>query len=331
MAAFLQIDGLTARAGNFRLGPLSLALEEREYFVLLGPTGCGKSTLLRLIAGALRPAGGTLRLAGQELAGLPPERRGVAYVSQAGDLFPHLTVAQNVAFGLRFQRLTAGERARRIDRMLDLFGLRPLAGQRAATVSGGEGRKVAMARSLAVEPRLLLLDEPLGMLDPNARRALLAALGRIHDDLRTTTIHVSHDRPEAWAVADRCGVMLNGRIEQAGAVEDVFRRPRSRGVAEFTGAGNLLAAGALGAAGPAARPFILRPELIRVALAPMAGAMAGELAAVRDRGEYLDLEIRLSGGPLLRAHGAPAEAKTLGVGTAVYCSWPADAAWEVDA
>ncbi len=328
MGAFLQIESLALQVGRFRLGPLSLAVDEREYFVLLGPTGCGKSTLLRLIAGALRPGAGHIRLDGRDLTRLPPERRGVAYVSQAGDLFPHLTVAGNIAFGLRFQRLTAAERQARVDRMLEVFGLRPLAGQRAATVSGGEGRKVAMARSLAVGPRLLLLDEPLGMLDPNARRAMLGVLERIHTELRTTTIHVSHDRPEAWDIADRCGVMLEGDLAQTGRVEEVFRRPRTRRVAEFTGAENILPAGALGAAGPAAAPFVLRPEWIRVSADPAAPAHArGTLTALRDRGDHLLLDIRLDGGVNLTAYAPPAAAATLAPGAAVACAWPDGAPW----
>ncbi len=236
-APFLAIRNAVHAVGAFQLGPLSLAVPEKGWFVLLGPSGSGKTTLLNLLAGVFPSPPGVLEIGGRDIGPLPPEARRVAYVSQTGDLFPHLTVEQNVGFGLRFSRLTARERHERVRRLLALFGLEALARQRADTVSGGEGRRVALARGLAVEPALLLLDEPLGMLDPPGRRVMQAALAKAHDALGATTLHVTHDYQEARALGSRCGILMKGRLLQEGSVEEVFRNPASREIADFLGVG----------------------------------------------------------------------------------------------
>jgi ABC-type Fe3+/spermidine/putrescine transport system ATPase subunit len=233
--AFLAIRNATSSAGTFQLGPLSLEVAENDWFVLLGPSGSGKTTLLNLLAGATPSPPGVLQLGGRDLGPLPPERRRVAYVSQTGDLFPHLTVAENVGFGLRFMRQTPAERRERVRRLLTLFGLEALAAQQASTVSGGEGRRVALARSLATDPVLLLLDEPLGMLDPPGRRAMQACLAKVHAELGTTTVHVTHDHSEARMLGTRCGILMKGRLQQEGPVEDVFRHPATKEAALFLG------------------------------------------------------------------------------------------------
>lgn len=233
MEPFFSLRQAAATAGAFQLGPLSLDLAERDWFVLLGPSGSGKTTLLSLIAGVLPSPPGMIRLGGRDLGGLPPERRRVAYVSQTGDLFPHLTVAGNVAFGLRFSKYTKKEQAASVERLLALFGLEALAGQSAATVSGGEGRRVALARALAVEPALLLLDEPLGMLDPPGRRSLQDCLALVHRELGTTTLHVTHDLREARALASRAGILMKGRLMQDNTVEELFTHPATPEIARF--------------------------------------------------------------------------------------------------
>lgn len=234
-APFLRIREAVHTAGAFQLGPLSLDLPERSWFVLLGPSGSGKTTLLNLLAGVFPSPPGTIGLGGRDLGPLPPEARRVGYVSQTGDLFPHLTVEENVGFGFRFTQLPKTERAERVRRLLALFGLEALARRRAATVSGGEGRRVALARSLATDPALLLLDEPLGMLDPPGRRAMQECLARVHDALGTTTIHVTHDQQEARSMGSRCGILMAGRLIQEGTVADLFERPASQAVALFLG------------------------------------------------------------------------------------------------
>jgi ABC-type Fe3+/spermidine/putrescine transport system ATPase subunit len=231
--AFFSLQNASAGAGSFQLGPLALDLAEKDWFVLLGPSGSGKTTLLGLIAGVRTAPPGTVLLGGRDIGPLPPEQRRVAYVSQTGDLFPHLTVAGNVAFGLRFSKYTKQEQAGRVERLLALFGLEALAGQSAATVSGGEGRRVALARALAVEPALLLLDEPLGMLDPPGRRAMQDCLARVHRELGTTTLHVTHDLREAKALGSRAGILMGGKLIQEDTVERLFQHPATPETARF--------------------------------------------------------------------------------------------------
>ena len=330
MSAFLKVQNLQRRLGGFELGPLALELEAAAYLVLLGPTGCGKTSLLRLLAGSLGPtAAGSVWLDGTDISRWPPHRRRVACVAQASDLFPHLTVAQNVAFGLRFLPLSSAEKEGRLGRYLELFGLTSQADQLAATLSGGEGKKTAMARSLVVQPRLLLLDEPLGMLDHNERRELLRTLIRIQRELRTTTIHVTHDRQEAWASGRHCGVMRAGRIEQTGAVAAVFRKPVSRWAADFLGAANLFEAHRLTAAGGEAAAgagwAMLRPEQIALAPPGAPAQAVGTLRALRDLGDHVEVEVELETGLTLTVHATWNEAARAQVGQPVCLSWPPEA------
>ncbi len=317
----LLIDRVSHAAGAFRLGPLSLHVAPHAWFMLLGPSGSGKTTLLRLIAGALPAPAGALRLDGRDLGPLPPECRRVAYVSQQGDLFPHLSVAENVGFGLRFRRLPRSERAARVARLLDLFGIAHLAGRSAATVSGGEGRRVAVARALAPEPALLLLDEPLGMLDPNGRAELQTCLAQAHRALGTATVHVTHDRDEAWLMGTACGVILDGRLEQTGGVAEVFRRPVSAAAARFLGAANLVPAPFFG--GPEGCEATVRPEQLAVVAADAPGAVPAVVTALRDRGGLCDVTLApLSGGaPTLLAHVAWRQAADLAPGRRVGLRW----------
>ncbi|MBN1595079.1 ATP-binding cassette domain-containing protein, partial [candidate division FCPU426 bacterium] len=202
MKAFLTVRGLARYFGNFYLGPLSFDLAARDYMVLLGPTGCGKSSLLNMLAGIQGPfQPNTVLLGGRDIGGLPPQQRRVGYVIQGDNLFPHLTVRDNIAFGLKYLKLPPREARRRLERMLALFGLQAQEQQPVHTLSGGEKRKTAMARCLLVDPQLLLLDEPLSMLDHNGRQEILHTLKMIHAELKTTTIHVTHDRLEAWSIA----------------------------------------------------------------------------------------------------------------------------------
>jgi len=325
----LQLDSVSHAAGRFRLGPLSLHIPAHAWFVLLGPSGSGKTTLLRLIAGVIPAPPGAIRLDGRDIGPLPPEARGVAYVSQHGDLFPHLTVADNLAFGLQFKRFSRAERGARVVRLLDLFGIRHLADRSASTVSGGEGRRVAVARALAQEPALLLLDEPLGMLDPNGRAELQSCLAQVHRELGTATVHVTHDRDEAWVMGSRCGVLLDGRLVQEGPVESVFRRPASRAAARFLGASNILPAPALG--GPANRWAMLRPEHIAITSPDNPGARPARVAAIRDRGGLCDVEAAPEdGAPPLLIHAAWRQGSALSPGGRIGLRWrPEDVlVWE---
>lgn len=316
----LVLRDATYTAGRFHLGPLSLQIPPQAWFMLLGPSGSGKTTLLRLIAGVNTAPLGMISLDGRDIGPLPPEARRVAYVSQYGDIFPHLTVAENIEFGLHFKRHSRAERASRVQRLLDLFGIAHLATRSAATVSGGESRRVAIARALAPEPALLLLDEPLSMLDPNGRIELQACLSKVHRELGTATIHVTHDRDEAWLMGTRCGVLLGGKLVQEGPVTDVFRRPSSRAAAHFLGAANILPAPALG--GAAGNWAMIRPEHIEIVSAESTDALAATVTSIRDRGELCDIEATPANGALpLLSHVAFVQASTLSIGSRIGLRW----------
>lgn len=320
MSALLEMTDMSLKAGDFRLGPLSLSLDSGDYLVLLGPSGCGKTTLLKAVAGHCPIDSGLLRMEGDDLALRPPHKRRLGYVAQAVDLFPHMTVAGNIAFGLAYLKLPRRQKDERLHRIAEMLALSELLERTPGTLSGGESKRVALARSLVVGPRVLLLDEPLGMLDPNSRADMLETLRTIHDELGTAAIHVTHDREEAWALGGKCAVMRDGRIEQVGPVSELFRQPRTRFVAEFLGGANVLPArfeerdGKWSAvldwarfelAGPVPFPsgyVQIRPE--GLALDPHEGAQTIRCAivSVADRGVYHELRVRAPGGHVLRAH-----------------------------
>lgn len=231
----LEVRDLRRRFGSFALRGVSLRLPTGGYGVLLGPSGAGKSLLLQTIAGLHLPEGGAIALCGRDLAGVPAERRGVGFVFQQAALFPHYDVRDNIAYGLRARRVPAAERSRRVDEMVRLLGLEAIAGRPVASLSGGEGQRVAIARALAVRPAVLLLDEPLSLVDANGRRELREVLRRVHRELALTTLHVTHDREEALALSDHCAVMQDGAVAQEGPTAEVFGRPASGEVARFLG------------------------------------------------------------------------------------------------
>ncbi len=233
--AAVSVEGLTRRFGDFALERVSLRLGPGEYWVLLGPSGCGKTVLLHALTGFHDLDEGRVEIDGRDVTRTPPERRAIGLVFQRAALFPHLDVRGNIEYGLRAQRLDAAERRRRADEAVAAFGLQALLERPVATLSGGEAQRVAIARALATRPRLLLLDEPLSLVDHNARLELQAELRRIHREIGCTTLHVTHSREEAEAMGDHLAVMLGGRVVQAGAIEDVRSRPRCPFVAQFLG------------------------------------------------------------------------------------------------
>lgn len=219
---------------------ISLRVEPQEILCLLGPSGCGKSTLLRIIAGLERAEQGRVLLNGNDVTEMPAHRRSVGLMFQDYALFPHLNVAENIAYGLRMHGAPASERRRRVEEMLNLVNLKGYAGRRVDELSGGEQQRVALARTLAPNPSLLLLDEPVANLDRLLREELLEALRRILKRLKVTTIFVTHDQEEAFALADRIAVMRAGRLEQVDAPATLYRRPVNTFVAAFLGFRNLL-------------------------------------------------------------------------------------------
>ena len=210
-----------------------------EFFALLGPSGSGKTTILRLIAGFLAPARGSIHIGGRDMTGTPPYARNIGFVFQNYALFPHMTVAQNVAFGLESQRLARAAIAQRVAETLDLVQLGGLGDRRPAQLSGGQQQRVALARAIVTQPRVLLLDEPLAALDKKLRTAMQVELRELQQRLQITTLFVTHDQEEALTLADRIAVMDQGRIVQMGPAREVYERPTTRFVTQFLGEANL--------------------------------------------------------------------------------------------
>ncbi len=236
MTARIEIAGVTRRYGDaMALAGVSLTIEAGEYCVLLGPSGCGKTTLLNIIGGFADPSDGALTIGGQNMVGVPAARRPTTTVFQDYALFPHMTLLENVAFGLRMRNVGRAQRHARAEEMLALVNLAGQGGKRPSELSGGQKQRVALARALAVEPDVLLLDEPLGALDLNLRRAMQGELKSIQRRVGATFVHVTHDQEEAMAIADRIVVMQRGLIEDEGPPERVYRAPRSRFAAAFLG------------------------------------------------------------------------------------------------
>jgi len=318
LAPLLEIRDLRLALGAFTLGDVSLSLDEGDYLVLLGPTGCGKTSLLRAIAGVYASGAERIWLDGRDISRVALHKRGIGYVSQTADLFPHMSVTRNLEFGPACRGVSRRERAKKAVQIASLLGISDLLDRDTLTLSGGEGKLVSLARSLVVDPRVLLLDEPLSGLHHTARTRMLGILRRVHDELRTATIHVTHSRDEAWAFGERCAVMRDGRIEQAGRVEDLFRRPRTRFVAEFFGDANVFSAEfARDSVGWVARvawgefPLSEPPSGTRgylqirpdsLVLSEGAGDIRGVARAIRDQGIFSEIDLGVSSGATLRVH-----------------------------
>ncbi len=262
------------------LDDVSIQIHEGEFFTLLGPSGCGKTTLLRLIAGFEMPSGGSILLGGQDITYLPPNKRPVNTVFQSYALFPHLTVAQNIGFGLQMQGRPAPEVKATTDRMLALVKMEAFANRKIGQLSGGQQQRVALARALAPSPKVLLLDEPLSALDLKLRKEMQIELKRLQTETGITFVFVTHDQEEALTMSDRVGVMSAGKLQQVGTPKEIYTRPTNRFVASFIGETNFLPAtkvaggvqlgcGAViavaGVAGSGATTLTVRPEQVRLA------------------------------------------------------------------
>ena len=284
----VRLVELTKRFGNVAaVDGVTLEIAAGEFFSLLGPSGCGKTTTLRMIGGFELPTGGRIELRGSDITTEPPERRPVNMVFQSYALFPHLCVADNVAFGLRRRRVATDEVRRRVGEALELVRLSGFDRRRPDQLSGGQQQRVALARALVCDPAVLLLDEPLGALDLKLRRQLQVELKRIQLEVGITFIYVTHDQEEALALSDRIAVMDRGRVEQLGSPEELYDRPATRFVADFIGTTNLLDGAVESIEGDIAAIRLSSGERC---LAAASGIRVGDAVDVSIRPEAIELD-----------------------------------------
>ena len=302
----LRVEDVRVRfGGKIALDGVALEVARDEVLAVLGPSGSGKSTLLRVIAGLQRPDSGRVLLDGEDLAPVPAHRRGIGLVFQDHALFHHRDVAGNVAFGLRMRGDSPAESGRRVSDLLDLIGLAGYERRSVATLSGGEQQRVALARALAPEPRVLLLDEPLGSLDRRLRDRLLEDLAALFAELRVTAVYVTHDQAEAFGLASRVAVMREGRVVQAGMPDELWAQPADEDIARFLGLGNV------------SNGRVVRPEAIAVRRAAAGETGDGVVEGAVRHGPTVRLAVRLDDGSVLDAavasldHPAPGERVSL--------------------
>ena len=293
---------------------LDLAIREGEFFSLLGPSGCGKTTTMRMIAGFEEPTLGTIRLHGTDVIGIPPNKRDVNMVFQSYALFPHMSVFENVAFGLRRKRVSRDEITRRVSDMLQIVDLAGRGQRRPRELSGGQQQRVALARALVNRPRALLLDEPLGALDLKLRQAMQVELKRIQREVGITFVYVTHDQGEALTMSDRIAVMKDGAVEHLGSPREIYEHPKTRFVAGFIGTSNLLT-GSVTRLESGCAVIQLSPEERIIVPVPSPGPEPGTAVELTVRPEKIELaaDRPATGGCVLR--GTITEVVYLGTST----------------
>ncbi len=319
--ADVELSGVTKRFGSVTaVDRLDLEVRHGEFLSLLGPSGCGKTTTLRLIAGFERPDEGEIRIEGADVARLPAYRRPVNTVFQSYALFPHLTVLDNVSYGLKQRGVPRAERRTRANELLELVHLPTVGNRKPKELSGGQQQRVALARALVLQPKVLLLDEPLGALDLRVRKELQIELKRIQESVGITFVYVTHDQEEALAMSDRVVVMHAGRIEQLGPPQEIYDAPATRFVAQFIGETNFI--------DTRNGTVAIRPE--RVQLSRNGDGLAAELVTTMVVGPAVQAVVRLDDGQevLVREQrvGKGSEVETLAAGERVIVGWSEDEA-----
>ena len=353
--ALLELRNLTRRFGNLTaVDNVSLSIEAGEFFTLLGPSGCGKTTILRMIAGFDLPDAGEILLDGKNISDTPPEKRPLHTVFQSYALFPHLSVADNVAFPLKMSKVSADETRLRVQEMLDTVHLSDKAEAFPHELSGGQKQRVALARGLVNKPRLLLLDEPLGALDHKLREEMQIELINLQRNVGVTFVFVTHSQPEALALSHRIAVMNEGRVEQMDSPPTIYSRPSNRFVADFIGDINMmnaqidafdgmqlrLSVAGLGAIVAPARvetktgqagAFAIRPEQVVIGApdehAELANRFSGTLRDFLYVGDVTTYKVELANGTIIQAllpNAAPGKARFFEVGDRVTVAWPAE-------
>ena len=317
----VELDGVTKRYGDTAaVDDVSLRVREGEFFTLVGPSGCGKTTTLRLIAGFEEPTAGTVRFSGESVAGVPPEDRDVGVVFQNYALFPHMTVGENVGYGLNFADPPEGvTRDERVAELLELVDLPDAADREPESLSGGQQQRVAMARALAPGPDLLLLDEPMSALDAQLPERLRVQVREIQSELSITTVYVTHDQEEALAISDRVAVMRDGTPEQIAPPRTVYREPATRFVAEFVGDNNVFAGRVTaieGTSGGSTAAVDAGGETLRVRVGGATDVAVGDRLTFSVRPEYLRIDEGES-----RLAATVASAEFLGETTRVTLDW----------
>ena len=327
----IRFDGVTKRFGNFTaIDDIDLAIHRKEFFALLGPSGCGKTTLMRMLAGFEAPTEGQITIGGKDMAGIPPNKREVNMMFQSYALFPHLTIWDNIAFGLKRSDMAKDQIAARVDEMLRLTRLERFSKRKPHQISGGQRQRVALARSLAKAPKLLLLDEPLGALDKKLRQDTQFELMDIQEKTETTFVIVTHDQEEAMTVASRVAVMDNGKIIQVDTPPRIYESPNSVYVADFIGDVNLITGTAQMGQGGAARltwaegqpeiigtageglsaspaTFAIRPEKVNISESRPEGVnnvVRGKIHDIAYLGNISTYHVELPDGQIIKAQTA---------------------------
>ena len=326
---------------------INVRIAEGEFFSLLGPSGCGKTTTLRMIAGFVQPSEGQIFIGGQDFTHLPPEKRSIGIVFQNYAIFPHMNVFNNIAYGLKVRKVPAAEIADRVTRVLGTVGLSGYANRYQRELSGGEQQRVALARVLVIEPRILLLDEPLSALDRKLREEMKYWIKNLQQELGITTVYVTHDQNEALTMSDRIAVMNKGSVEQIGAPREIYEHPNSRFVTDFIGHSNILEGDVSGIAddtialslqgqtvrAPRSREVqigqrvhvVVRPENVRLTANGHAAGenqLPGTLLSQSYQGSLIRCEIDLGGQVIISEIQNTPEARIPAPSTSVQVSWP---------
>lgn len=351
----LELKGLVKEFGKGQevvraVDNLNLVIEPGEFVTFLGPSGCGKTTTLRMIAGFETPTQGTISLDGSDLNALTPDKRPMGMVFQSYALFPHMTVAENISYGLKIQKLSAEEIQKRVSDVLSSMSLDNLANRAPNQLSGGQQQRVALARAMVVQPKVLLFDEPLSNLDAKLRGQMRSEIRSIQQRLGITSIFVTHDQDEAMSVSDRIVVMRNAVVQQVGTPTEIYRHPNSTFVADFIGRSNFIQVEAVKKSGDSAEvtalgstftvaahsdvtssnsQLLVRPEAITVSRSPIAGLISGEgtVSMVIYYGEHVEYTIKTKNGEIVATTTNPLPAEMLKVGESATYSFAAQSSW----